>query len=112
VGFDQPATIGPNAFGSRVALPIWADFMRRTSRVLTPRPFAVPEGLRDEELCRVSYLRPVEQCPVYTEYFKEGDRVPGRLCPLHRGSFKQRTQRAIEGLVVGLAKRIWGAIKW
>jgi 1A family penicillin-binding protein len=112
VGFDQPATIGRNAFGSRVALPIWADFMRRTARVLKPGPFAVPDGLRDEELCRVSYLRPVEQCPIYTEYFKDGDHVPGRLCPIHKGSFKQRTQRAIEGLVVGLAKRIWGAIGW
>jgi penicillin-binding protein 1A len=27
VGFDQPATIGRDAYGARVALPIWADFM-------------------------------------------------------------------------------------
>jgi len=27
VGFDQPATLGRNEFGSTAALPIWIDFM-------------------------------------------------------------------------------------
>ena len=27
VGFDQPATLGKNEFGSTAALPIWIDFM-------------------------------------------------------------------------------------
>src|SRR5262249_40614572 len=31
VGFDQPTTIGRNAYAARVALPIWADFMNRIS---------------------------------------------------------------------------------
>ena len=31
-GFDQPATIDDEGYGARVALPIWADFMRRTAR--------------------------------------------------------------------------------
>src|SRR4051812_36301784 len=65
VGFDQPATMGANAFGSRMALPIWADFMRRTSRLLRPGEFALPAGLKQEELCRVSYLRPLQDCPTY-----------------------------------------------
>ena len=29
VGFDQPETIGREAYGARYALPIWADFMKR-----------------------------------------------------------------------------------
>ena len=45
----------------------------------------------------MSYLRPVEECPVYVEYFKENDDVPSRLCPLHRGTVKQRVRRAFEG---------------
>ena len=48
------------------------------------RTFTVPAGLHEEQLCRVSYLRPVEGCPVYTEYFKDGDDVPSRLCPITR----------------------------
>ncbi len=106
VGFDQPKPIGREAYGSRYALPIWSDFMRRAARLRVPREFADPGGLREEALCRISYLKPVEGCPVYNEYFKEGDDVPGRMCPIHQGSVKQRVQRAVEGFFSGMGKRI------
>ena len=106
VGFDQPATIAANGFGSRVALPIWADFMRRTAKLMTPGEFERPSGLRDEELCRLSHLRPVQDCPTYIEYFKDGDQVPGRLCELHKGTLKQRARRAVEGFFRGLGRRL------
>ena len=106
VGFDQPATIAREAYGSRYALPIWSDFMRQATRLRRPEAFEAPSGLHDEMLCRVSYLRPVEGCPVYTEYFKDGDTIPGRLCPVHEGTVKQRVRRAIEGVFSGLGKKI------
>jgi len=106
VGFDQPKTMGKDAYGSRYALPIWSDFMRRASRIRRPEAFDVPDGLRAEPLCGISYLRPVEDCPEYTEYFKPGDQVPGRLCPLHKGSIKQRVRRAVEGFFSGLGRRL------
>jgi penicillin-binding protein 1A len=106
VGFDQPKTIGRNAYGSRYALPIWSDFMRRASRMRRPAAFDIPEGLRPEPLCRISYLRPVEGCPEYIEYFKSGDQVPGRLCPVHQGSIKQRVRRAVEGFFSGLGRSV------
>ena len=31
VGRDQPTSIGRDAYAARVALPIWADFMKRTA---------------------------------------------------------------------------------
>ena len=62
VGFDQPSPIGRDAYAARTALPIWADFMKRTARALPAREFAMPSGLRDVELCSVSYMRPVEGC--------------------------------------------------
>src|SRR5262249_35494061 len=34
VGFDQPASIGRDAYGARVALPIWAEVSNRSSRQL------------------------------------------------------------------------------
>jgi len=111
VGFDQPKTMGRNAYGSRYALPIWSDFMRRASTIRRPAAFEMPEGLRDEPLCSVSYLRPVEGCPEYTEYFKPGDQVPGRLCPIHKGSIKQRVRRAVEGLFSTLGRRVWDWIR-
>jgi 1A family penicillin-binding protein len=108
VGFDQPQTIGADAYGARVALPIWSEFMRRAARRYPARPFEAPAGMREEELCKESYLKPVEECPTYVEYFKEGDAIPSRLCPIHRGTFKQRAQRAIEGFFSGLGKRLKG----
>ena len=111
VGFDQPAAIGREASGARVALPIWADFMKRTARQLPAREFKVPPDLHGEELCSVSYLQPVEECPTYTEFFKEGDSVPSALCPVHHGTLKQRATRAIEGFFRGIGSKIAGIFR-
>jgi penicillin-binding protein 1A len=111
VGFDQPTPIGRDAYGARVALPIWADFMKRVASRLPPAEFPVPDNLRTEELCSVSYLRPVEGCPVYREYFKSGDSIPSQSCPVHRGTLKQRTVRAVEGLMRSLGDKIAGIFK-
>jgi 1A family penicillin-binding protein len=108
VGFDQPASIGHDAYGARVALPIWAEFMKRTARQLPAREFPIPSDLHSEELCSVSYVQPVEGCPTYTEYFKDGDSVPTQLCPIHRGTLKQRASRAIDGFFRGLGGKIAG----
>ena len=111
VGFDQPASIGPNAYGARVALPIWADFMTHAARVLRPGRFERPEGLRPEQLCRVSYLQPMQDCPLYTEYFKSGDSIPSRLCPIHTGPLKQRAERAVEGFFSSIGRKLKGIFR-
>jgi len=111
VGFDQPASIGREAYGARIALPIWAEFMKRTAQARPTGEFSIPDGLEAVELCNVSYLRPVEDCPVYTEYFKTGDAVPTQLCPIHRGTLKQRAARALEGFLRSLGKKIGGIFR-
>ena len=111
VGFDQPAPIGRDAYGARVALPIWADFMRRTGRQLTANEFEVPPGVHTEELCSVSYLAPVEGCPIYREVFKDGDTVPSELCPVHRGSLQERAQRVVGGFFRGLGSKLAGIFR-
>ena len=98
VGFDQPQTIGKDAFAARYALPIWADFVRRAAAHRPPGAFEVPAGLRRVELCSISYLQPTEGCPTYNEYFKEDDSIPNRLCPIHRATLKQQVRRTFEGL--------------
>jgi 1A family penicillin-binding protein len=108
VGFDQPASIGRDAYASRVAVPIWADFMKRVARLRPAAEFAVPSTLRAVELCSVSYLKPVEGCPTYFEYFKDGDQIPSQLCPIHQGTFKQQATRAIQGFFRGLGSKIAG----
>ena len=82
--------------------------MKRTARELPPADFRVPASLDAEELCSISYLRPVDGCPTYTEYFKNGDKVPSTLCPIHRGTLKQRAERVLEGFFRGLGRRIAG----
>ena len=108
VGFDQPERIREGGSGARVALPIWSEFMRRTARSLPAAPFVAPGGMHPQELCRISHLRAVEGCPAYTEYFKEGDDVPSRLCALHSGPLKPLAQRAIEGLIGAIGKGVRG----
>jgi 1A family penicillin-binding protein len=110
-GFDQPERIRAGGTGARVALPIWSDFMRRVSRQLPAEPFTPPSNLRSEELCLISYQRPVEGCPTYTEHFKDGDEIPSRLCSIHEGSLKQEVQRAVQGLFGAIGRGIRGIFK-
>ena len=42
VGFDQPQTIGREAYGSKYALPIWSDFMRQALRSHPARSLRSP----------------------------------------------------------------------
>ena len=70
-----------------------------------------PDGLQEVQLCEVSYLKPVETCPVYTEYFKEGDQIPSRLCPIHQGSVKQEFRRAVQGFFANLGKKLKGIFR-
>ena len=85
--------------------------MRRAARLRPPGEFDAPGGLKEATLCRVSYQRPVEGCPTYTEYFKPDDTVPGKLCPIHQGTIKQQVRRAIEGFFSGVGKRIRGIFR-
>jgi membrane carboxypeptidase/penicillin-binding protein len=91
-----------------VAVPIWADFMKRIATACPAEAFAVPAGLHTEELCRISYQKPVEECPTYVEYFKDGDAVPSALCPVHRGTLKEQATRAVQGFFRSLGGRLRG----
>jgi penicillin-binding protein 1A len=106
VGFDRPAPIGESAYGARIALPIWAEFMNAAAGRYPPRDFPVPDTLEPEELCQESYLRPVDGCPTYVEYFKDADGKPSAMCSLHKGSLKQRAARAVQGFLRSLGDRL------
>ena len=67
--------------------------------------------MRAEHLCSVSYLKPVQGCPVYTEHFKDGDAIPSGTCPLHRGTFEQQVKRSIESVFRSLGSKIAGIFR-
>ena len=102
----SPSRWRRDAFAARYALPIWADFMQQAARVRPPGRFERPAGLHEETLCALSYRQPVDGCPLYTEYFKDGDQVPEGLCPLHRGTVRQRVVRAVQGWFEDLGRSI------
>jgi membrane carboxypeptidase/penicillin-binding protein len=108
VGFDQPAPIADDAYGARVALPIWADFVRNTERRLAPQSFKVPPSVTGYALCRQSYQRAVKDCPAYTEYLKHGDEAPRQKCERHRGGLGREIDRAIDSIVREIGKAIRG----
>ena len=111
VGEDQPASIGREAYGARYALPIWSDFIKAAARRRGADDFEVPDGLQEVQLCKVSYLKPVETCPVYVEYFKEGDQIPSHLCTVHQGTMKQELHRAVQGFFTSLGRKLKGIFK-
>jgi 1A family penicillin-binding protein len=111
VGFDKPDAIGRDAYAARVALPIWADFMKRTAGRLPRREFDIPAGIQPLELCGVSHLKPVDGCPVYTEYFKSGDDVPSRLCSVHQGTLRQAAARVLQNVFRSIGSRIAGIFR-
>lgn len=97
VGLDQPAPL-PNASGARYALPIWADFMTRAARVIPARAFSPPASLEQQDLCSVSYLKPTQYCPIYREYFKARDDIPGGTCRVHRApTVEERVRDTVRG---------------
>jgi penicillin-binding protein 1A len=111
IGFDDPQTIRGDASGSRVALPIWADFMRRTAKRFPGHSFERPPRLHTEVMCQVSYHRALDGCPGYVEYFKPGDDVPSQFCELHSGSLRQRAERALRELLSEIGSEIEAIFK-
>jgi penicillin-binding protein 1A len=45
VGFDDDRTLGPREEGSRTALPVWIEFMRRALAGVAENQMAMPEGM-------------------------------------------------------------------
>jgi penicillin-binding protein 1A len=108
VGFDQPAPIRDGAYGARVALPIWADFMKAIAAIRPASEFNRPDGLDAVELCSVSHLKATSACPLYTEYFKPGEAVPSETCQVHPGSPGLRAVQALEGFFRFLGRTLSG----
>jgi penicillin-binding protein 1A len=46
IGFDEPRTLGKHETGSRVAVPVFREFMEKALKDVPPVPFRVPEGIR------------------------------------------------------------------
>jgi penicillin-binding protein 1A len=83
VGFDLLETLGKRQTGAVVALPIWANFMRRAHEGLTPIDFPIPPGIIHKQICQESFQLATDNCPnTQWETFIEGTEPEGS-CSIH-----------------------------
>jgi len=87
VGLDQPITIANDAYGGRVAMPIWRDIMVAAQSIgYEFTDFAAPEEVIAMQLCRETGLLANEDCEaagsVYVEQVPH-DLIPRKFCNKH-----------------------------
>jgi penicillin-binding protein 1A len=90
VGMDRPQRIADRGYGSKLALPIWVDFIQNASAwKYVPQNFAIPGNLRPVELCRASGGVATPECKaegtMYQAQLPE-KMVPHRYCSIHLGT--------------------------
>jgi penicillin-binding protein 1A len=78
VGYDDDSALGPREEGSRTALPIWIEFMRKAMKGVPNHQMDMPEGIVSVRIskatgCPASASHPFED--VMFEHFRE-DFVP------------------------------------
>ena len=70
--------------GATGAAPLLRDAALAMERRYGARPFPVPAGIREAQICPESGLLAESACPGAVREVFRRDRVPGRSCPLHR----------------------------
>jgi penicillin-binding protein 1A len=89
VGMDRPQRIADRGYGSKLALPIWVDFIQSASSwKYIAQNFAVPGNLQSVELCRTSGAIATPECKAAgTSYQAQlpAMMIPQKYCPDHGG---------------------------
>jgi len=109
-GFDKPRTpIFFGAFGSEIALPVWAEVMNASVEKYAPRTFSRPPDLRRYKLCSKSGFIPLQNCeeatggnpPVSTvvDAWLTPSQIPlpEELCDVHGPKRSRRRNSGTEG---------------
>ena len=89
VGMDRPERIADRGYGSKLALPIWVDFIQSASAwKYTAQNFAVPGDLQTVDLCRTSGAIATPECKAAGSSYQAqlpAMMVPRKYCPDHGG---------------------------
>jgi penicillin-binding protein 1B len=81
VGFDNNDELGLE--GSKSALPIWTEFMKRAQSLgYGGKEFKAPAGVTSANICADSGMAPGDMCPVRSEHFLRGT-APDEVCTYH-----------------------------
>ncbi|MEY4303952.1 MAG: hypothetical protein RIT52_127 [Pseudomonadota bacterium] len=90
MGFDQPRTLGPGAFGGTLCVPIFQEFMKEVVAKYGGTEFAVPDGGYFQKIDRFTGAKlPADAAGdnVISEYFREGEDVLFGMDALVDGGF-------------------------
>jgi len=90
LGFDQPRSLGPGAFGGTLCVPIFQEFMSEAVKRFGGTEFKVPPGGYFQKIDRFTgaKLSPDASGPnVISEYFREGEEVLFGLDAMVDGGF-------------------------
>ncbi|MCI0420780.1 MAG: PBP1A family penicillin-binding protein [Acidobacteria bacterium] len=80
IGYDQPREIARRAYGARLAVPLWAAFMKQLPR--SDKGFSRPSGIVQQLICPETGLLASPECDVETEYFTQWN-TPHEVCAGH-----------------------------
>lgn len=96
VGIDsRQISLGASADGARVALPIWAPFMKQAHDTLglPVEDFEMPLGVVKREICAETKKLATESCPNIIEEVFLASSAPTEYCKLHSKFQKTRSKR-------------------
>ena len=89
VGMDRPERIADRGYGSKLALPIWVDFIQNASAwKYLAQNFTVPGNLQTVELCRTSGALATPECKFARTTYRAQlpqNMIPRNQCPDHTG---------------------------
>ena len=90
VGFDNGQSIA--SFGSRAALPIWAELISQLPQYVSRSSFVMPPGVIKKVICaKTGMLAVKNRCPEPMEEFFLSNHAPNEFCSEHQTQnlFKQ-----------------------
>lgn len=87
LGNDDSKPLGKSATGSRVALPIWKNYMTKAVKILNPPKSFTDTGIDTEPvvICIASGYAASASCPKITKVYLPRDAVTTSPCPIHAG---------------------------
>ncbi len=89
VGFDQPATISSQGYGSALALPVWTQVMNKASDRYPAEQFRAPVVTQHATVCSISNAIATSGCVAAGAAYEIDlpvDKIPRGVCQVHGGN--------------------------
>ncbi|MEO5716983.1 MAG: PBP1A family penicillin-binding protein [Chthoniobacterales bacterium] len=88
VGFDQPATISSQGYGSALALPVWTQVMNAAAERYPAQDFKAPVATQQATVCSISNALATSGCVAAGTAYEIDlpvDKIPKGFCKVHGG---------------------------